>query len=64
MIIPNWANIKIYLNNTFRELRREVNNQINQEIKRAFPTNPRVENHQREGQQQNLGNEGKNDQQI
>jgi hypothetical protein len=44
MISANWSNIKTSINNTFQELKREVHNQMNLEIKRPYPQIPKVKN--------------------
>jgi hypothetical protein len=42
MLAANWSNFKTSINNTFKELRKEVNSQISREIKRPYPANPKV----------------------
>jgi hypothetical protein len=54
MISANWSNIKTSIHNTFQELKREVHNQMNLEIKRPYPLIPKVKNIVNNQVQQNL----------
>jgi hypothetical protein len=43
MMAPNWENLKAHLKNTYQELKWEVHNQINNEIKSVYPGKSKVE---------------------
>jgi uncharacterized FlaG/YvyC family protein len=60
MMTPNWSNIKTSINKTFKELSKEVNYQIRQEIKRPYPANPKDEKTQGVIDYQNSSTRSKN----